>query len=31
MGHTLLVCLVCALAAMAIGFVWYNPKVFGTV
>ena len=29
MGHILLVCLVCAFAAMAIGFVWYNPAVFG--
>lgn len=26
----LLVSLVCAVAAMAIGFIWYNPKVFGT-
>lgn len=31
MGQLLLHSLVAALASLAIGFVWYNPKVFGGI
>ncbi|CAM3452973.1 DUF1761 domain-containing protein [Flavobacterium longum] len=31
MGQLLLHSLVAALASLAIGFVWYNPKVFGSI
>jgi hypothetical protein len=30
-GQLLLHCLVAALAALVLGFIWYNPKVFGGI
>lgn len=29
--HTILVLLLSALSSLVVGFIWYNPKVFGTI
>ena len=31
MGQILLHCLVAALSTLVVGFIWYNPKVFGSI
>lgn len=31
MGEILLHCLVASLSTLLVGFIWYNPKVFGTI
>ena len=29
--HTVLILLLSAFTSLLVGFVWYNPKVFGTI
>lgn len=31
MGQILLHCLVASLSTLVVGFIWYNPKVFGSI